>query len=76
MIWCVGLILSVVPTALSGVFPDVYEVSEVCVGIPIVKRPVAVSNENLVEILVNKTNTGYEYSFDENTGNFLLQLHY
>ena len=64
MIWCVGLILSAVPTALSGVFPDVYEVSEVCVGIPIVKRPVAVSNDSFIEILVNETNIGYTYSFD------------
>ena len=70
VIWCVGLVLSVVPTSLSGVFPDVYEVSEVCVGIPIVKRPVAVSNESLVEILANKTKIGYDYLFDEYTGNF------
>ena len=70
MTWCVGLILSVVPTALSGVFPDVYEVSEVCVGIPIVKRPVAASYDSFVEILVNNTYIGYTYSFDAYTGAF------
>ena len=64
LIWCVGLILSVVPTALSDLFPDVYEVSEVCVGIPIVKRPNAVSNDSFVEILVNETDIGYTYLFD------------
>ena len=64
LIWCVGLILSVVPTALSDLFPDVYELSEVCVGIPIVKRPNAVSNDSFVEILVNETDIRYNYLFD------------
>ena len=70
VIWCVGLILSVVPTALSGVFPDVYEVSEVCVGIPIVKRPVPLPTDSFVAILVNETKIGYEYSFDDYTDTF------
>ena len=70
VIWCVGLILSVVPTALSGMFTDVYEVSEVCVGIPIVRRPVAQSNDSLVDILVNETEIGYTVSFDYYTDNF------
>ena len=70
VIWCFGLILSVVPTAFSGVFPDVYEVSEVCVGIPIVKRPVALANDSSVGILVNDTKIGYDYYYIDMTGNF------
>ena len=64
VIWSVGLLMSVIPTALSGVFPDVYEVSGVCVGIPIVKRPVVMSNESFVEILVNEIKIGYTYDDD------------
>ena len=70
VIWCVGLILSVIPSTLSRVFPNVYEVSEVCVGIPIVKRPVPLANDSSVGILLNETKIGYEYSFDSYTGNF------
>ena len=43
IIWIVWVVISVVPSALSGIsekFTDVYEVSEVCVGIPMVRRPV------------------------------------
>ena len=69
VIWCFGLILSVVPNALSVLFPDVYEVSEVCVGIPIVKRPVLVSNDSFVALLVNETDIGYEYEFVNNLEN-------
>ena len=44
--------------------------SEVCVGIPLVRRPVAESNDSLVEILVNETKIGYTDIFDDDTGNF------
>ena len=64
IIWCVGLILSVVPNTLAGVFPDVYEVSEVCVGIPIVKRPVAVSNDTFVAIFVDEPYIAYEFAYE------------
>ena len=39
ILWFVSGILSVIPTFLSSVYQNVYEVSEVCVGIPLVKRP-------------------------------------
>ncbi|XP_072035566.1 relaxin receptor 2-like [Amphiura filiformis] len=50
-IWVVGIMLSVIPIVLSGKYSDVYEISEVCVGVPIVRRPVAVKNTHSVKFV-------------------------
>ena len=46
LIWITGLVLSVTPTFLADLFPDIYEISEVCVGLPMVKRPIFVQGTN------------------------------
>ncbi len=42
--------MSVTPSVLSDIYPSFYEASEVCVGIPLVKRPVTEVNEENVHI--------------------------
>ena len=53
VIWLFGLTISITPVVLSGIYSDILEVSEVCVGVPIVKRPISVTKSNLVEIVTN-----------------------
>ena len=40
IIWLFCLFVSIVPISISYEFPNIFDVSEVCVGIPLVKRPV------------------------------------
>ena len=51
VIWLIGLTISITPVILSDTYPDILEVSEVCIGIPIVKRPISAVNSSLVNIL-------------------------
>ena len=37
ILWCLALLLSIIPTSLSGVDPNFYEASEVCIGLPFVR---------------------------------------
>ena len=53
VIWFIGLTISISPVILSGTYPDILEVSDVCVGVPIVKRPISVTSSNSVGILSN-----------------------
>ena len=59
ILWFVSGILSLVPTFLSGVYPNVYEVSEVCVGIPLVKRP----RQTLFNSSVQVDTTDFEFNY-------------
>ena len=59
ILWFVSGILSVIPTLLSSVYPNVYEVSEVCVGIPLVKRPLQTLFNSSVEV----DNTDFEFDY-------------
>ena len=59
IVWFVSGVLSVIPTLLSSVYPNVYEVSEVCVGIPLVKRPL----QTLFNSSVQVGTTDFEFDF-------------
>ena len=61
ILWFVSGILSVIPTLLSSVYPNVYEVSEVCVGIPLVKRPLQTLFNSSVQ--VDTTDFEFDYQF-------------
>ena len=39
-LWSLALLLSIIPTCTSGLNPDFYDVSEVCIGLPFVRAPV------------------------------------
>ena len=49
LIWLVSVMVSVIPVLLSERF-DVSDTSEVCVGIPLVKRPVEKLTEKILQI--------------------------
>lgn len=59
VIWCVAILLSVTPVVLSGIYQDVYEMSEVCVGMPIVKRPVTFTQNKSITIDTIRVNDAY-----------------
>ena len=69
LLWFVALSLSIVPTSLSKTFPDAFEVSEVCIGIPMVKRPVAEVQYGSQQL--NKTEFGIFYDYSSYYGYFL-----
>ena len=55
LLWIFALLLSIIPTLFSGVEPDFYDVSEVCIGLPFVRSLK----------FVNTTNIIYEYDLDQ-----------
>ena len=61
ILWFVSGILSVIPTLLSSAYPNVFEVSEVCVGIPLVKRPLQTLFNSSVQ--VDTTDFEFDYQF-------------
>ena len=56
------MLLSVVPLILSSFVRDVFEVSEVCVGIPMVKRPVTTIETDYVELAITEFRANIDYS--------------
>ena len=73
MVWFVAGISSVVPTLLFSVYPNFYEVSEVCVGIPLVKRPIKTLLNSSVQI---QTTFEFDYHFASVFGleDFILDI--
>ncbi len=51
-LWCFAFLLSIIPTSFSGVDPDFYDVSEVCIGLPFVRAPVFL-NKTVVAVDVD-----------------------
>ena len=39
VLWIVSLVLSIIPVVLAGVDSDAYDLSDVCLGLPLTKRP-------------------------------------
>ena len=68
LLWVVAVVLSTVSSVLSGVDPDVYDVSEVCIGLPISRYPISVetgkfsltdsSDNKTMRSIVTHTNAG------------------
>ena len=68
VIWFIGLTISITPVILSGTYPDILEISEVCVGVPIVRRPISVTSSNSVEIVSNDVQVTAQVDIDFLTG--------
>ena len=49
-IWTVGVMISVAPIGLSDLYPNIFQMSEVCVGIPLVRRPIVTIETKVVKI--------------------------
>ena len=65
ILWLVSMILSVIPTTFSIAYPDIYEVSEVCVGIPLVKRSLQTLTDDSVQVQTT------DFEFDYQCGSVL-----
>ena len=61
ILWLVSEILNIIPTLLSNVYQDIYVVSEVCVGIPLFKRPLQMLTSSSVK--VQTTDFEFDYQF-------------
>ncbi|XP_072021552.1 G-protein coupled receptor GRL101-like [Amphiura filiformis] len=53
--WMVSVIIGVAPVVIDSYFPGFYEISEVCVGLPIVKK--VITSE---EVKITRSNTRYK----------------
>ena len=62
IVWLFAVIVSIVPSVLSSFMDDIFEVSEVCVGIPIVKRPVTTIEVDSVELAKTEFRANIKYS--------------
>ena len=50
MCWLISLIISLIPVITDKYIPDFYDVSEVCVGLPIVRRRVTVEKDAFIPV--------------------------
>ena len=68
LIWMTGLILSVTPTFLTHLFGiDIYEISEVCVGLPMVKTAVFKQKTRRFKMLEQTWSLQFGYTNDTST---------
>ena len=74
ILWFVSGILSVIPTSLSGVYPNIYEVSEVCVGIPLVKRPLQTLFNSSVQVDTTDFEFNYQFASVFGLEDYLLDM--
>ena len=59
--WLMAFLISVIPIALATDTGDVFSVSEVCIGIPIVKRHLTTFRNTSVEINITSITTTFRY---------------
>ena len=52
-LWAITLLLSVIPVGFSGLDPDFYDVSEVCIGLPFVRAPMYLNKTSATTIQIN-----------------------
>ena len=60
--WLTAFLISVIPIALATVEANVFSISEVCVGIPIVRQHLSTYRSESVQINVTFTKTTYKYN--------------
>ena len=62
--WLMAFLISVIPIALAPDTGDVFSISEVCIGIPIVQRHITVFRNTSVEINTTSFATENEYDYE------------
>ena len=50
LIWSVSIALSIIPVLMTRSYPEVFQLSEVCVGIPLVMRPIGQPTNSVIPI--------------------------
>ena len=69
--WLISIIISLIPVILVEYIPGFYEISEVCVGLPIVKRRVAVEKDAFIPVKTFTIEPEYVY-----VNNYNLTSHF
>ena len=59
--WVIAFLISVTPIALATDNGDIYSISEVCIGIPIVQRPITTLRKSLVQVNVTSVSSRFMY---------------
>ena len=65
IIWMMAVFVSVAPLVIDLYDPGFYEISEVCVGLPIVKRSVTFVKNDIMQITTHKYNLEYNENIRE-----------
>ena len=60
--WVIAFLISVTPIALATDKGDIYSISEVCIGIPIVQRPITTLRKSLVQVNVTSVSSRLMYN--------------
>ena len=76
MCWLISLIISLIPVVFDKYAPIFYDISEVCVGLPIVKRKVTVEKGTFIPVqafaiepeIIYGLNSSWDPSFHHNIG--------
>ena len=57
ILWVISLIISLIPTIFAGPESDVYDLSDVCIGLPLITRPTSFSTSDGIDAtsLINGT---------------------
>ena len=61
MCWLISVIISLIPVIIDQYNPEFYDISEVCVGLPIVKRKVSVEKDAFIPVKTFDFQPGYVY---------------
>ncbi len=64
--WLLSIIVAIVPVIVQNHFPEFYDISEVCIGIPIVRRKVTFESESFLQ----------EITYGYHDGLFFKHLNY
>ena len=66
MCWSISTVISIVPVIVQQSYPDVFQLSEVCVGIPIVREAVTINNAIGTEVTTREYTFSYLFNFTSN----------
>ena len=50
ILWAVSLIISLIPSVYAGPESDVYDLSDVCIGLPLITRPTSFSTSEQIDV--------------------------
>ena len=61
--WLTSITLSVLPLAIQQYIPDIIELSEVCIGIPILRKSVTTTEHIISEVRFKEYDISYAFNF-------------
>ena len=68
--WLISMIISLIPVIVDTYVPGFYDISEVCVGLPIVKRKMTVEKDAFIPLKTFAIEPEYHYIMNNGSGSY------